>query len=74
MLNTQFQSVFTQDPDGDHPASKDPSLHPQMPSFQIGVASVTKLIKGLNIHKEAGPKLLNGKLLKQCCNAYTPIL
>ena len=27
VLNTQFQSVFTQDPDGD-PPSKGPSLHP----------------------------------------------
>ena len=43
VLNTQFQSVFTQDPDGD-PPSKGPSPHPEMPSFQIGVAVITKLI------------------------------
>ena len=73
MLNTQFQSVFTQDPDGD-PPSKGPSPHPQMPSFQIGVAGITKLIKGLNIHKAAGPDLINGRLLKECCDACSPIL
>ena len=73
VLNTQFQSVFTQDPDGD-PPSKGPSPHPQMPSFQIGVAGITKLIKGLNIHKAAGPDLINGRLLKECCDACAPIL
>ena len=31
-----------------------------MPSFQIGVAGITKLIKALNIHKAAGPDLING--------------
>ena len=73
MLNTQLQSVFTQDPDGDSP-SKGPSLHPQIPSFQIGIAGITKLIKGLNIHKAAGPNLINGRLLKECCDACTSIL
>ena len=73
MLNTQFQSVFTQDPDGD-PPSKGPSLLPQMPSFQIGVTGITKLIEGLNIHKAAGPGLINGRLLKECCDACAPIL
>ena len=47
---------------------------PQMPSFQIGVAGITKLIKGLNIHKAAGPDLINGRLLKECCDACAPIL
>ena len=74
VLNTQFQSFFTQDPDVDYPASIGPSPHPQMPYFQIGVDGITKCIKGLNIHKEAGPKLINGRLLKECCNVYTPIL
>ena len=45
-----------------------------MPSFQIGVAGITKLIKGLNIHKAAGPDLINGRLLKECCDACAPIL
>ena len=73
MLNTLLHSVFTQDPDGD-PPSKGPSPHPQMPSFQIGVAGITKLIKGLNIHKAAGLDLINGRLLKECCDACAPIL
>ena len=47
---------------------------PKIASFQIGVASITKLIKGLNIHKAAGPNLINGRLLKECCDACAPIL
>ena len=45
-----------------------------MPSFQIGVAGITKLIKGLNIHKAAGPDLINGMSLKECCDVCAPIL
>ena len=73
ILNNQFQSVFTKDPDV-VPPNKGPSPHPQMVPFQISITGVTKLIKRLNIHKAAGPDQLNGRVLKECCDACAPIL
>ena len=73
ILNNHFQSVFTKDPDV-VPPNKGPSPHPQMAPFQISITSVTKLIKGLNIHKAAGPDQINGRVLKECCDACAPIL
>ena len=45
-----------------------------MAPFQISIASVTKLTKGLNIHKAAGLDRINGRVLKECCDACMPIL
>ena len=45
-----------------------------MAPFQISIASVTKLIKRLNIHKAAGPDQINGRVLKECCDACASIL
>ena len=73
ILNNQFQSVFTKDPDI-VPPNKGPIPHPQMAPFQISIADVTKLIKGLYIHKAAGPDQINGRVLKECRDACAPIL
>ena len=73
ILNNQFQSVFTKDSDV-VPPNKGPSPHPQMALFQISITGVTKLIKGLNIHKTAGPDQINSRVLKECCDACMPIL
>ena len=73
ILNNQFQSVFTKDPDV-VPPNKGPSPHPQMTPFQISITGVIKLVKGLNIHKAAGLDRINGRVLKDCCDACAPIL
>ena len=73
LLNHQFQSVFTKDPD-ETPPNKGPSPHPQMSPFKISLAGVVKLVKGLNVHKATGPDRINGRILKECGNVCAPIL
>ncbi len=70
VLNNQFQSVFTRDPDGD-PPDKGPSPHPQMAPFQIGVAGTIKLIKGLNVHKAAGYQKSVPMHVHQFCSLFS---
>ena len=50
------------------------SPHPTMPSINISVAGVTKLLSKLKPHKAAGPDQQKPRVLKELCDVLAPIL
>ena len=56
--NLQLQMILIQTP------SFKPSPHPKMPDIHVSTNDIEKLIKGLNLHKAAGPDQLKPIVLQ----------
>ena len=73
ILNDQFQSVFTSEPNDTIP-DKGPSEHPNIPHLTISTPGITKLLKNINPHKATGPDSINGRVLEEPHEQIAPIL
>ena len=73
ILNDQFQKAFT-------PLTTDPipnkgqSNHPTMPTIQVTLNGVDKLLAKIQPHKATGPDEIQGRVLKECKTAIAPVL
>ena len=70
LYNRQFRSAFTHQDDSE----KGTSPFPPMGDITVDPKRVSKLLDGLNVHKEPGPDGLNARVLKECSNEISPIL
>ena len=70
-LNQQYASIFSKEEDI---PSKDVSPHPVMETLNISQASVTKLLKGLNLNKASGPDKISPKVLNELAEDVAPPL
>ncbi len=73
ILNGQFKSVFTAEPDLDLP-NKGPSPFSSMPNFTVGANGIDKLLWKLNPHKASGPDNISARVLNECRQEISPIL
>ena len=73
ILNDQFQSVFTIEPNSPLP-DKDPSPHPTMPDINISLEGVYNLLLNINTHKARGPDQIHGRVLKEIADIISPYL
>ena len=73
ILNDQFSSVFNVEDDTDMP-ELEPSPYDAMPSIDIHVKGVAKLLRGLKAHKARGPDEVPARLLKEAADQLAPIL
>ena len=73
ILNSQFQSVFTQEGDDPLPIPGDPSC-PTMSPFTISQPGVEKLLRSLNARKAAGPDDLPCHVLREMASEIAPVL
>ena len=63
VLNTFFQSVFTQEPDGELPKPPEYTFKETLNSFEIDVNKVKKILSSLNQGKACGPDGINPMFL-----------
>lgn len=73
ILNSQFQSVYTQE-NTDSIPDKGPSPHPTMTGLKIQPAGVTKLLRDLKPHKASGPDSIPTFFLQVAAEELSPIL
>ena len=73
VLNNQFVSVFTRDPDTP-PPDLGPSPHPTMEEIEVTENGVLKMLSRLKDHKAAGPDNISAKVLKELREGIAPIL
>lgn len=73
ILNRQFTSVFTQEPQ-DRLPDKGPSPHPTMQDINITAPGIHKMLKNLKPQKAAGPDALPPTVLKELSDELAPIL
>ncbi|XP_072048268.1 uncharacterized protein [Amphiura filiformis] len=73
LLNSQFESVFTQDDSSSLPTINSPKF-PSMPDIHVDVHGVEKLLNQLNIHKAPGPDEIPSYILKVYASRIAPIL
>ena len=73
ILNSQFQSVYTQE-NTDSIPDKGPSPHPTMTGLKIQPAGVTKLLRDLKPHKASGPDSIPTFILQVAAEELSPIL
>jgi len=73
ILNRQYQSVFTQEDQGDLP-SPEGEPAPTMPDIIVMFEGVAKLLSKLNPNKASGPDLLPARVLKELSDACAPYL
>ena len=73
ILNNQFSSVFTQEPDDELP-DLGVSQHPDIPPLIIQEAGIGKLLLNIKPHKAAGPDNLPAKILKEAAPNLAPAL
>ena len=59
VLNTFFQSVFTEEPDGDLPEPPKYEFKDELNDFDISVEKVKKMLKNLHTGKASGPDGIN---------------
>ena len=59
VLNTFFQSVFTEEPDGDLPEPPKYDFKDELNDFDISVEKVQKMLKNLHTGKAPGPDGIN---------------
>ena len=64
ILNDQFQSVFTIEPNSPLP-NKGPTPHPTMPDINISLEGVYNLLLNINTHKACGPDQIHERVLKE---------
>ena len=66
LLSEFFESVFTEEPDGDTPKLKQRKLKtPQLKDVEITEEIVLKKLKDLNVTKSQGPDEINPRILKE---------
>ena len=73
ILNNQFSSVFTQEPDDELP-DLGTSQHPDMPPLTIHEAGIRRLLLNIKPHKAAGPDNLPARILKEAAPNLAPAL
>ncbi|MES9904902.1 MAG: reverse transcriptase family protein [Sedimenticola sp.] len=73
ILNSQFKSVFTSEPDGALP-NKGPSPFPSMEDIFVDTNGIEKLLGKLNPHKASGPDNISARVLNECRKEISPIL
>ena len=73
ILNDQFQSVFTIEPNSPLPC-KGPSPHPTMCDINISLEGIYNLLLNINIHKACGPDQIYGRVLKETADIISPFL
>ena len=73
ILNNQFQSVFTIEPNSPLP-DKGPSPHPTMPDINVSLEGVYNLLLNINTHKTCGPDQIHGRVLKETADIISPFL
>ena len=73
ILNKQFSSVFTQEPQDTMPNLGE-SPHPTMPDITIHTGGVTKLLRNIKPHKAAGPDNISARILKETADQIAPAL
>ena len=73
ILNEQFQSVFTTEPNSSLP-SKSPSPHLTMPDINISLEGIYNLLLNINTHKACGPDQISGRVLKETADVISPFL
>ena len=64
ILNEQFQSVFTIEPNTPLPC-KGPSPHPTMSDINISLEGIYNLLLNINSYKACGPDQIYGRVLKE---------
>jgi len=74
ILNSQFQSVFTTEPDNINIPDKGPSPHPDIKPLNITLPGVQKLLQNINPYKASGPDNISGRVLKELHVQTAPIL
>ena len=65
LLNRQFASVFTNEPDGPLPHSPPYDIPNPMPPILLSPPVVQKRLEALDVNKSAGPDNLHPRLLKE---------
>jgi len=73
VLNQQFQSVFTKEPDSPLP-DKGLSPHPTICDIDVSVEGVHNLLLNINPHKACGPDQIHGRVLKETADVIAPFL
>ncbi|KAK3090224.1 hypothetical protein FSP39_010191 [Pinctada imbricata] len=73
ILNEQFLSVFTHEPDDDIP-DKGTSTYPDISDIHFTTPSIEKLLNNINPHKATGPDNISGHVLKQMKTEIAQIL
>ena len=73
VLNQQFQSVFTKEPNSPLP-DKGPSPHPTISDMNISVEGIYNLLLNINPHKACGPDQIHGRVLKETADVISPFL
>lgn len=73
LLNKQYESVFTKEPDGSLP-DLGPSPHPQMNTPFITTPGISKLLSQLKPDKAPGPDNITARVLKELHKEIAPIL
>jgi len=73
ILNKQFSSVFTQEPQDIMPDLGE-SPYPTMPDIIIHTGGVIKLLRNIKPHKAAGPDNISARILKETADQLAPAL
>ena len=73
VLNQQFQSVFTKEPDSPLP-DKGLSPHPAICDINVSVEGVYNLLLNIHPHKACGPDQIHGRVLKETADVIAPFL
>ena len=73
VLNQQFQSVFTKEPNSPLP-DKGFSPYPTMCNINISVEGIYNLLLNINPHKACGPDQIHGRVLKETADVIAPFL
>ena len=73
ILNKQFSSVFTQEPQDTTPDLGE-SPYPTMPDISIHTGGVTNLLRNIKPHKTAGPDNISARILKETADQIAPTL
>ena len=73
LLNNHFASVFTYE-DLSHIPRISVNQMPDIPDVDIQIEGVTKLLRGLDSHKDTGPDDIPANMLKQTALQIAPLL
>ena len=72
LLNNQFASIFTTEPDGEPPPAPKYIILSPMSTVVITVPMVQKRLKNLNANKSASPDGIHPRLLKETATEISP--
>ncbi len=71
ILNEQFESVFTREPDIPHDLLPKNFPHPVMDNISITESGVLKMLQRLKPHKAMGPDHISARVLKELAPIYS---